>query len=157
MLKYNHIGDSVMPLDKILEYSLYALVALIVILCIVLVSVKSHKAKKVRAEQKTREVDGVVEKKGVRYSEDATIVDQNGDQNVSFVQNDILLKPRKMVTVSSHGPIKPGKWTVLSAYGNQDTFNIRIGLYVKEYKHGQEIVLAEGDEICPTSTTIILR
>ena len=32
-----------------------------------------------------------------------------------------------------------------------------IGNYVQEYKHGQEIVLAEGDEICPTSTTIILR
>ena len=146
-----------MPLEKIIEYCLYAVVALIVILCIVLVSVKSYKAKKVRTEEKTREVDGVVEKKGVRYSEDATIVDKNGDQNVSFVQNDILLKPRKMVKVSSNGPVKPGKWTVLSAYGNQDTFNIRIGLYVKEYKHGQEIVLAEGEEICPTSTTIILR
>ena len=146
-----------MPLTQILEICLYVFIGLIVTLCIVLVSVKSYKAKKTREEEKTREVDGVIEKKGVRYSEDATITDKNGDQNVSFVQNDILLKPRKMVTVSSKGPIKPGKWTVLSAYGNQDTFNIRIGLYVKEYKHGQEIVLAEGEEICPTSTTIILR
>ena len=37
------------------------------------------------------------------------------------------------------------------------TFNIRIGNYVQEYKHGQEVVLSDGDEICPTSTTIILR
>ncbi|MBQ8468489.1 MAG: hypothetical protein IJ542_01900 [Clostridia bacterium] len=146
-----------MPTSKIIEYCLYGVVALIVILCIVLVSVKSAKRKKIREEQKTREVDGVVEKHGVRYSEDATIVDKEGNPTVSLVQNDIVLQPRKMVTVSTHGPLKPGKWTVLSAYGNEETFNIRIGLYVKEYKHGQEIILAEGDEICPTSTTIILR
>lgn len=152
-----YIGGRVMPTSKIIEYCLYGVVALIVILCIVLVSVKSAKRKKIREEQKTREVDGVVEKHGVRYSEDATIVDKEGNPTVSLVQNDIVLQPRKMVTVSTHGPLKPGKWTVLSAYGNEETFNIRIGLYVKEYKHGQEIILAEGDEICPTSTTIILR
>ena len=84
-------------------------------------------------------------------------MDEEGNQNVSYVQNDIILQPRKMVTVDKKGVIKPGKYTVLSAYENEDTFNIRIGLYVKEYKHGQSIVLAEGDEICPTSSTIILR
>ena len=61
-----------------------------------------------------------------------------------------------MVSVGKKSPIKPGKYTVLSAYSNEETFNIRIGGFVKEYKHGQEIVLADGDEICPTSTTIIL-
>lgn len=146
-----------MPTEKIIEYCLYGAAALIVILLVVLVCVKAHKAKKNKQEKKTREVEGVVESNGVRYSEDATIVDKDGNQNVSLVKNDIVLQPRKMVTVSTRGPLKPGKWTVLSAYGNESTFNIRIGLYVKEYKHGQEIVLAEGDEICPTSTTIILR
>ena len=157
MLNYIYIGDKVMPTEKIIEYCLYGVAALVVILVIVLVAVKAHKAKKAKEEKKTREVDGVVEKNGVRYSEDATIVDKDGNQNVSLVRNDIVLQPRKMVTVSTRGPLKPGKWTVLSAYGNENTVNIRIGLYVKEYKHGQEIVLAEGDEICPTSTTIILR
>lgn len=146
-----------LPQGKIIEYCLYGVAALVVILTITIILVKSAKAKKLRKEQETREVEGVVEKKGVRYSEDATIVDKDGNQNISFVEKDIILQPRKMVTVTSKGPLKPGKWTVLSAYGNEDTFNIRIGLYVKEYKHGQEIVLAEGDEICPTSTTIILR
>lgn len=142
---------------KAIQGCLYGVVALVVILCIVLVSVKSAKAKKIRQEQESREVDGVNIKHNVRYSTDATIVDKDGEQNVTYIKNDIILQPRKMVTVSTKGPIKPGKWTVLSAYGNEDTFNVRIGLYVKEYKHGQEIVLAEGDEICPTSTTIILR
>ena len=67
------------------------------------------------------------------------------------------MQPRKAVVVDKKGPVKPGKYTVLSAYENEETFNIRIGLYVKEYKHGQEIILVAGDEICPTSTTIILR
>ena len=146
-----------MPTSKIIEYCLYGAIGLIVLLCIIVISVKAAKRRKIKAEQKTREAAGVVEKHGVRYSEDATIVDKDGNPNVSLVKNDIVLQPRKMVTVSTHGPLKPGKWTVLSAYGNEETFNIRIGLYVKEYKHGQEIILAEGDEICPTSTTIILR
>lgn len=142
---------------KIVEYGLYGLAAFVVLLTILIVSIKASKAKKRKAELKKREVDDVVVKGGVRYSEDATIVDENGEQNISYVKHDIILQPRKMVQVSTKGELKPGKWTVLSAYGNEDTFNIRIGLYVKEYKHGQEIILAEGDEICPTSTTIILR
>lgn len=148
---------SEIPTNKIIEYSLYALVALVVILCIVIVCAKNKKLKNMSAKIAEREVEGVRIKHGVRFSKDATIVSDKGDPNISYVQNDIILHPRKMVTVSNKGPIKPGKWTVLSAYGNEDTFNIRIGLYVKEYKHGQEIVLADGDEICPTSTTIILR
>lgn len=148
---------SAIPTFKIIEYCLYAVVALVVVLCIVIVAVKNAKAKKLRAEQESREVEGVKIKHGVRFSKDATIVTDQGEPNISYIQNDIVLQPRKMVTVSSKGALKPGKWTVLSAYGNEETFNIRIGLYVKEYKHGQEIVLAEGEEICPTSTTIILR
>lgn len=148
---------SAIPTNKIIEYCLYAFVALVVILCIVIVAVKGAKANKLRKERESREVDSVNVKHGVRYSKDSTITTPAGEQNITYVQNDIILQPRKMVTVSSKGGLKPGKWTVLSAYGNEDTFNIRIGLYVKEYKHGQEIVLAEGDEICPTSTTIILR
>lgn len=146
-----------MPLTKILEYCLYALVGLIVLLCIIVVAVKASKNKKLKKTTLCKNADTVNIKKGVRYSEDANIVDAEGNNNISFVDNDIVLQPRKMVTVSTKGNLKPGKWTVLSAYGNEDTFNIRIGLYVKEYKHGQEIILADGDEICPTSTTIILR
>ena len=49
------------------------------------------------------------------------------------------------------------KWTILASNDSATVFNVRVGNYVQEYKHGQEIILAEGDEICPTSTTIILR
>ena len=93
----------------------------------------------------------------MRYTPDSEIVDDQGNMNISYVKHDVILQPRKTVVVSKKGVVHPGKYTVLSAYENEETFNIRIGLYVKEYKHGQEVVLAEGDEICPTSTTIILR
>lgn len=142
---------------KIIEYCFIALFALIVILASIITIVNIVKAKKKNDEKKLREVNAVEEKDGVRYTPDSTIVDNNGDMTVSYVKNDIVLQPRKMVEVGKKSGIKPGKYTVLAAYGNENTFNIRIGLYVKEYKHGQEIVLAEGDEICPTSTTIILR
>lgn len=114
------------------------------------------KKAKIRAEEKTREVDEVVIKHGVRYTPDATIVDEKGNDNITYIQGDIIIKPRHKMHVGKGG-IKPGKWTVLSSNDATSVFNIRIGNYVQEYKHGQEIVLSEGDEICPTSTTIILR
>lgn len=110
-----------------------------------------------RLEEKSREVDGVVVKKGVRYTPKATIVDKEGNDTVSYIRHDVIIKPRKSVKVGKHSEVKPGKWTILASDEGATAFNVRIGNYVKEYKHGQEIVLAEGDEICPTSTTIILR
>ncbi len=115
------------------------------------------KKAKIRAEEKTREVDDVVIKHGVRYTPEATIVDEKGNDNVTFVKGDIVIKPRKVAKVGKHEEIRPGKWTILATSEKATTFNVRIGNYVQEYKHGQEIVLSEGDEVCPTSTTIILR
>ena len=116
--------------------------------------VKKSRAKK---NSESKQVEDVVIKSGIRYTPNAEIVDDNGNMNISYVKEDIVLQPRKIVVVDKKGVIKPGKYTLLSAYENEETFNIRIGLYVKEYKHGQEIILVAGDEICPTSTTIILR
>ena len=38
-----------------------------------------------------------------------------------------------------------------------EKFNLRVGAYVKEYKHNQKIVLAEGQEITAVNCTVILR
>ena len=142
---------------KWLEIVLYSLLGSIVLLTAIRTIVKMVKKRKDKKVSETKQAEAVVEKNGVRYTPDAEVVGDNGELNVSYVKQDIILQPRKMVVVDKKGIIKPGKYTVLSAYENEDTFNIRIGLYVKEYKHGQEIVLAEGEEICPTSSTIILR
>ena len=119
--------------------------------------ISTIKKAKIRAEEKTREVDEVVVKHGVRYTPEATIVDEKGNDNVTYIKGDIIIKPRKVAKVGKHADIQPGKWTILATNDKATTFNVRIGNYVQEYKHGQEIVLSEGDEVCPTSTTIILR
>ena len=119
--------------------------------------ISTIKKARIRAEEKTREVDDVVVKHGVRYTPEATIVDEKGNDNVTYIKGDIIIKPRKVAKVGKHADIQPGKWTILATNDKATTFNVRIGNYVQEYKHGQEIVLSEGDEVCPTSTTIILR
>lgn len=140
-----------------LTYVLYGLLGVLVVVTGAVTIKKMVVKHKAKADSKNREAEEVVTKDGVRYTPDAEIVEKEGNMNLSYVKNDIILQPRKVVVVDKKGQIKPGKYTVLSAYENEETFNIRIGLYVKEYKHGQEIVLVQGDEICPTSSTIILR
>ena len=139
------------------DYIIGGIIIAIVVVSIIVTVVKTIKNAKVRAEEKTREVDEVVIKGGVRYTPEATIVDKAGNDNVTYIKGDIIIKPRKVAKVGKHEEIRPGKWTILATSEKSTTFNVRIGNYVQEYKHGQEIVLSEGDEVCPTSTTIILR
>ena len=140
-------------IDIVISVVIVAAIAIAIIIGLVNVARKA----KIRAEQKTREVNEVEIKHGVRYTPDATIVDKQGNETVSYVKGDIVLKPKQTLVVGKHADIQPGKWTVLASNEGETTFNIRIGQYVKEYKHGQELILVEGDEICPTSSTIILR
>lgn len=140
-----------------IKYGLLGLAVLIVVIFVAITIKNMVKNKKAKAEEQSRMADDVKIEKGVRYTEEQTIVNKDGEINISYDRKDILLQPRKVMVVGKKNEIKPGKYTVLSAYSNEETFNIRIGLYVKEYSHGQEIILAEGEEICPTSTTIILR
>ena len=138
------------------DYIIGGIIIGVIVLTILGSVIGTIKKAKIRAEEKTREVDEVVVKHGVRYTPDATIVDEKGNDNITYIQGDIIIKPRNKMPVGKGG-IKPGKWTILSSNDATSVFNVRIGNYVQEYKHGQEIILSEGDEICPTSTTIILR
>lgn len=139
------------------DYIVSGLIILAIVVAFIISIVQTVKKAKIRAEEKTREVEDVVIKHGVRYTPDATIVDEKGNDNVTYIKDDIIIKPRKVMLVGKNADIKPGKWTILASNDKATTFNVRIGNYVQEYKHGQIIVLTEGDEVCPTSTTIILR
>lgn len=139
------------------DYIIGGVIILLVVVAVIVGIVRTMKKIKIREEEKSREVGEVIEKHGVRYTPEATIVDEKGNDNVTYIKGDIIIKPRVKMLVGKNADIKPGKWTVLAANDADTSFNIRVGNYVKEYKHGQEIVLAEGDEVCPTSTTIILR
>lgn len=140
-----------------INYILYGIIGVIVLITTIITIKRMVKKSRAKKNSESKQVEDVVIKSGIRYTPNAEIVDDNGNMNISYVKEDIVLQPRKIVVVDKKGVIKPGKYTLLSAYENEETFNIRIGLYVKEYKHGQEIILVAGDEICPTSTTIILR
>ena len=138
------------------DYIIGGVILLAIVVSLIVSIVRVIKKAKIRAEEKTREVDDVIVKHGVRYTPEATIVDKQGVENVTYIKGDIIIKPRKVAKVGKHEEVKPGKWTILASNDSATVFNVRVGNYVQEYKHGQEIVLSEGDEICPTSTTIIL-
>ena len=144
-------------MSKYTDLIVSGVIILVIVIAIISAIVQTIKKNKIRAEEKTREVDDVIIKHGVRYTPEATIVDKEGVENVTFIKGDIIIKPRKVLKVGKHEEVKPGKWTILASNDSITVFNVRVGNYVQEYKHGQEIILAEGDEICPTSTTIILR
>ena len=144
-------------MSKTADLIITGVIVLIIVVSVIASIIGTIKKAKIRAEEKTREVDDVVVKHGVRYTPEATIVDKDGVENVTYIKGDIIIKPRKVAKVGKHEEIRPGKWTILASNDSATVFNVRIGNYVQEYKHGQEIVLSEGDEVCPTSTTIILR
>lgn len=125
------------------------------IMLILLVAINSKYSKLLRAMQ-NRSVGNVNEKNGVRYTVDQTVVDENGDMNVSLSQKDIVLKQNETQTAGIKNKLKPGKYTVLSS-GDDDKFNIRVGSLVKEYRHGQSIIIAEGENVTAVSGTVILR
>lgn len=137
------------------------------IFCIILVGVcalllivfgfVNRKYTKLLNALKDREVDDVNIKKGVRYTVDQTVVDENGEMNVSFGQGDVVLNQGVTEIVGVKNKVKPGKYTMLSAKDEDEKFNLRVGAYVKEYKHNQKIVLAEGQEITAVNCTVILR
>lgn len=139
-------------------YQIFCIILLgvLVIMGIVFCFINRKYTKLLKALQ-TREVDDVNVKKGVRYTVDQTVVDENGEMNVSFAQGDVVLQQGVTEVVGVKNNVKPGKYTLLSAKEEDETFNLRVGAYVKEYKHNQKIVLAEGQEITAVNCTVILR
>lgn len=104
-----------------------------------------------------RKADDVELKGGVRYSLDENIVSNDGETQVSLVKGDVVLKKGQTVTADKKGDFKPGKYTVLATNENVDSVNIRVGTFVREFKHGSKIIIAEGETVCPVSTSVILR
>ena len=94
---------------------------------------------------------------GVRYTTDKLEYGEDGQPAVTHRKGDILLERGKTYTVRLGGKIIPGKYTVLTGSENTDKFNLRIGGIAREYSHAEDIVLADGEEICAVSHAVILR
>ena len=59
--------------------------------------------------------------------------------------------------VVGEGKMLPGTYTVLASNEENTKFNLRIGGVVREYTHGQKIVLSKGETITAVSHIVILR
>ena len=139
-------------------YQIFCLILLgICVLILLVFGFVNHKYSKLLKSMDKREVDDILTKKGVRYTVDQTVVDENGNMNVSFGSGDVVLKQGQTEVVGVKNKVKPGKYTLLSTKDEDDSFNIRVGAYVKEYKHNQKIVLADGEEITCVNGNVILR
>ena len=142
-----------MDIYKIFCLILIGICALLVIVfCFI-----NSKYSKLLKSLNQREVDDIQVKHKTRYTVDQTVVDEQGNMNISYSSKDILIAQKKTESVGIKNKVKPGKYNILSTTGEEDSFNIRLNGYVKEYKHNQKIVLAEGDEITPVNNSIILR
>ena len=81
------------------DYIVGGAIILAVVVAIIVGIVNTFKKAKKREEEKSREVGEVVEKHGVRYTPEATIVDEVGNDNVTYIKGDIIIKPRKVMKV----------------------------------------------------------
>ena len=93
--------------------------------------------------------------KGVRYSTDDVIEDADG-MNVTHLPGDFLLSRGEVYRAERGGKLLPGVYTALSAEGGGE-FKIRISGLVKNFSHGDKIVIGDGDEISAVSASVILR
>ena len=132
--------------DKVnLPYTIVGIILIVFLLsCLIYTIVKKVKEKKT----------GIQEQGGVRYSTETNIKDANGNNNATFNQGDTLIAINQTLIVGKD--LKPGKYTLLTS-DQSDKVNVRIGRYVKEYTHGQEIILSDNTKITPVSGDIILR
>ncbi|MDD6995711.1 MAG: hypothetical protein SPH68_04170 [Candidatus Borkfalkiaceae bacterium] len=116
------------------------------------------KMRKITRREKAQEerADKVKIVQGVRYSQDEAISDRDG-MNVTHLQNDFILSRNKVYRAEKGGELMPGVYTALSANGNDRNFKLRVGGLVKNFVHGDEVVIGDGEEICAASATVILR
>ena len=129
----------------------YIIIALAVVVAILLVAVMIL----ARSYRKLK-FGGIKIKKGVRYTTDE-LPEKDNKTNVTYNEKDIILEVNKEYVVGEDKKMLPGTYTVLASNETYNKFNLRIGGAVREYKHGQKIVLSKGETITAVSHIVILR
>lgn len=122
---------------------------------LVVLSVKLYAVKK-RAQSGEEQAEKVKIVKGVRYSEEDAISDDQG-MNVTHNQGDFILVRNEVYRAEKGGALLPGIYTALSTNGGDRNFKLRVGGLVKNFVHGDNVVLGDGEEISAVSATVILR
>lgn len=88
---------------------------------------------------------------GVRYSK------KEDDSPVTHQVGDIVLSQGKTYTAGKNADLLPGNYTVLAASQSSMRFKLRIGKYVRDFSHGDTVVLGESQTVCAVSCNVILR
>jgi hypothetical protein len=158
MQLYSFISSTIIGLEPRVFYIVLAC-ALVTLLAVILVIVFALKASKARRQRNSNATVAAKVKihKGVRYSANTEAIAINDEMNISHVKGDFNVKKGELYTASRRGALLPGKYTILSTAGSEEKFNIRIGRYLREYSHGDVIVLPDGETIICPSHSIILR
>lgn len=132
-----------------------AICAGIFLIALLALAFKLRKIKK-QAEAEEEHAAKVKIVGGVRYSADDAISDREG-MNVTHLPDDFILARNEVYRAEKGGKLLPGVYTALSANGGDRNFKLRVGGLVKNFVHGDEVVLGDGEEICAVSATVILR
>jgi hypothetical protein len=119
--------------------------ASIILLIILIGSIKALKDKK-KAKMNVQEDETQIV---VKEEISETVVEAKEAMKVVIAQGESII-------VGSEGRIPCGEYTMESCDG-EETFNVRIGRYVKEYTNGCKVVLTEKQKVTAVSTSIILR
>jgi len=122
-----------------------SIVVAILLITVIILAVKCHNLK----------FGGIKIKKGVRYTKDERI-EKDNETNITYNEKDIILEVNKDYEVGKN-KFLPGTYTVLASNEKYKKFNLRIAGFVREYKHGEKIVLSKGDTITAVSHIVILR
>ena len=134
-------------------------VAILLIVAIVAVAIIATQKNKnnTSKNESTNNVDKVNVVDGVRYSTDDAVLTAEDKAKASHLEGDFILERGKNYTAQKGGILMPGKYTLLSSVDGVDKFNVRYNGFVREFSHGQSIIIAEGEQISAVSHTVILR
>ncbi len=134
----------------------WLIIAAIVVVAIVIVAVVISEGRRKKAK-KFEDKTGVEYGEKHRYSTDDAATNQNDQANATYLKGDIIVACGQTLTAGKKGELAPGKYTVLTAVEGVDSFNVRVGGFVRELQHDSVVVLGEGDTFCPVSHAVILR
>ena len=140
---------------EILNYILIAMIALVIVITTITSTIIWSKKRKL----KNGEIDNgkTIVSGNTKSSISNNKTDNIEGKDIFEDRKDMIITAHKTIKASENGELKPGKYTILSTTEGKEKFYVRLGKFVKECKHGDIIVLADGDEITPTSIDIILR
>ncbi len=135
--------------STLIPYVIIGVLAVIIVGIIVAYFIKSKKDNK---KDEKKEDAKIIIKDNVRYNDEKDTVSE-----LKFTEHDLVLKQGTSYIVSKSGPVLPGKYVMYPGTEGSKEYKVRLQGFVRVHHSGEEIVLAEGEEISPVSENIILK